>query len=209
MIRNGAILAVAMGIATQALAHDGKVHKSPVGATAHDGATAPAGVPLPFDLGGPFALIDQHGAPRTEADPKGNLQLLFFGYASCQEICSAALPQMAEVEVVLAARGIAVTPVMITVDPVRDTVEALGPALAKYGPGFVGLTGDATALNVAYKAFSIESSLVFEDPKFGPVYAHGSFLYLLDASGGFLTVIPPILSTDRVVDMIAGYAQQG
>ncbi len=161
---------------------------------------------MPFDLCGPFALIDQNGQTRTEADPDGNLQLLFFGYASCREICSAALPQMAEVASGLAAKGVALTPVLITVDPVRDTVATLGPALEKFGPQFVGLTGEDAALRGAYKAFSIDSSLVFDDPTYGAVYAHGSFLYLLDAKGGFLTVIPPILSTDRVVDLIAGYA---
>ena len=49
---------------------------------------------LPFDLGGAFQLTDQSGTPRTEVDPDGRLQLLFFGYANCQQICSAALPLM-------------------------------------------------------------------------------------------------------------------
>ena len=168
-----------------------------------------AGIPLPFDLGGHFSLIDQNGNPRTEIDPAGNLQLLFFGYASCREICSAVLPQMADVVDRLSARDVAVTPLMITVDPARDTQASLGPAMAKYGPNFVGLTGDLDALHVAYSAFSIDSSVVYEDPFYGPVYAHGSFLYLLDAQGGFLTLIPPILSTDQVIDVVAAYAKQG
>lgn len=212
MIRFCLVLATAAVVASPIWAHDGKAHQTDDEAAAHANTTelpAAEGVPLPFDLGGPFALIDQNGAPRTEADPNGNLQLLFFGYANCREICSSALPQMAEVAASLSAQGIAVTPVLITVDPVRDTVATLGPALAKYGPEFVGLTGDEAALNQAYKTFSIDSNLVFEDPQYGAVYAHGSFLYLLDASGGFLTVIPPILSTERVVDLIAAYAPQG
>ena len=164
---------------------------------------------LPLEIAGPYSLWDQKGNIRTQIDPAGHMQLVFFGYANCQEICSAALPQMAEVEQGLAARGILVTPVLITVDPLRDTVASLGPALQKYGQNFVGLTGDAASLETAYKAFSIESSLVFDDPFYGPVYAHGSFLYLLDAKGKLLTVIPPILSTDRVIDLVSAYAPQG
>jgi protein SCO1 len=205
MILRACVTATLLCLATHAQAHDGKLHKTPAEAAAH-AETSSAGLPLPFDLGGPFALIDQNGQTRTEADPNGNLQLLFFGYGSCREICSAALPQMAEVASGLAAKGVALTPVLITVDPVRDTVATLGPSLEKFGPLFVGLTGDGAALRAAYKAFSIDSSLVFDDPTYGAVYAHGSFLYLLDAKGGFLTVIPPILSTDRVVDLIATYA---
>ena len=195
-------------LAAQSQAHDSKVPHATAGAPAQaqNAPPAPKGQPLPFDLGGHFALIDQFGQTRTEADPSGNLQLLFFGYASCREICSAALPQMAEVADGLAALGVALTPILITVDPTRDTVATLGPAMEKLGSDFVGLTGDQAALQVAYKAFSVDSSLVFDDPFYGPVYAHGSFLYLLDAKGGLITVIPPILSTDRVIDLIETYA---
>lgn len=212
MILRGLWLLIAIGFLTPALADDGKVHLSKPEADAHaqgKDVPAPESVPLPFDLGGAFALIDQTGQLRTQSDPKGNLQLLFFGYASCREICSVALPQMAEVERGLAARGVALSPVLITVDPARDTVGTMGPALRQHSPNFVGLTGDDAALRTAYNAFSVDSSLVFQDAKYGDVFAHGSFLYLLDARGGILTVIPPILTTDRVIDLITGYAPQG
>lgn len=169
-------------------------------------APAPAGLPLPLNLGGPFTLTDQHGAARTEADPQGRLQLLFFGYASCDSICSVALPQMAAIAEGLAARGVGLTPVMVTVDPARDTPPAMAEALARLHPDFVGLTGSDAALSAVWRAFAIERSVVFEDPAGGAVYAHGSLLYLLDGQGRFLTVIPPILSDDRVIDIVAGYA---
>jgi protein SCO1 len=200
-MKTAAIIAVMVWPAI-GLAHDGVVHQTDDQAAAH----IAEGLPLPFDLGGHFTLTDQHGAARSEVDPAGHLQLLFFGYANCQEICSVALPQMAEIASGLAAQDVAVTPVLITVDPVRDTVANMGPAMAKLSPDFVGLTGTDAELAVAYQLFSIESSLVFEDPKSGPVYAHGSFIYLLDGQGKFLTVLPPILSTARMIEIIAGHA---
>lgn len=206
-------LAAALTLCAQAaFAHDGKVHSSIAETQSHvrgEAAAAPTGVPLPFDLGGAYRLTDQNGQTRTEADPDGNLQLLFFGYANCQEICSAALPQMADIAQALRERGVPLTPVMITVDPERDTVATMGPALAKFGDELVGLTGSDADLAAVYDLFAIESAVVFEDPVLGPVYAHGGFLYLLDARGGFLTVIPPILSTDRAIDIIATYAPAG
>lgn len=204
MIRAGlTVAAVVMASAT--FAHDGTVHATDAAAAAH---AAPQGVPLPFDLGGAFTLTDQHGRPRTEADPDGHLQLLFFGYAQCQEICSAALPQMVDITEGLAAQGIRITPILITVDPARDTVAAMGRAMARLRPDFIGLTGTESELAVAYKAFSIESNFVFEDPASGPVYAHGSFIYLLDGTGAFITVLPPILSNDRMIKIIAAHAAQ-
>jgi protein SCO1 len=203
MIR--AVLLAALTFGSAAAAHDVVEHKTDAEAAAH---AAPQGLPLPFDLGGPFALTDQYGRTRTESDPDGHLQLLFFGYAQCQEICSAALPQMADVAEALSAQGITITPILITVDPARDTVAAMAPAMARLSPDFVGLTGTPDALALAYKAFSIDSSFVFDAPATGPVYAHGSFIYLLDGTGKFITVLPPILSEARMIEIIAAHAAQ-
>jgi protein SCO1/2 len=169
-------------------------------------AGASVGLPLPLNLGGPFSLTDQFGRIRTQADPQGHLQLIFFGYANCESICMVALPQMATLAEALAARGVPLTPVMITVDPDRDTPGSMAAALAKLHPDFVGLTGPAPALAAAYKAFAIESSVVFTDPAGAPVYAHGSLLYLLDGKGRFLTVLPPILADETMIEIISGYA---
>jgi len=98
---------------------------------------------LPFNVGGPYALVNHHGAPHTQSDPDGRPQLLFFGYANCPGICTAALPLMGDVTTALAESGIALRPVMITVDPVRDTVENMAEPLTKLHPDFIGLTGDA------------------------------------------------------------------
>lgn len=196
MTKTGLILVVLLGSAVAGFAQNADPERA-----AQD--------PLfPLNIGGHFQLTDQNGRARTEIDPDGNLQLLFFGYASCREICSSVLPQMAEVDQSLKARSIGLTPILITIDPKRDTVATLGQSLVKYGTKFVGLTGSDADLKAAYKAFSIENSAVYEDPFYGPVYAHGSFLYLLNANGGVLTVIPPILSTDRVIDLIATYASK-
>jgi len=203
-------LCTALLAASAAAAHDKAGH----GAAGHDEAghgAAPltVGLPLPLNIGGPFRLTDQHGLTRTEAHPAGQMQLLFFGYANCEQICSAVLPQMAGITAGLLARGVAITPVMITVDPVRDTTATMTTALAKISQDFIGLTGDAAALQTAYDLFAVESEQLFIDPQTGPVYAHGSFMYLLDGEGGFLTLIPPILSDDRAMDIIAGYAANG
>lgn len=186
------------------MAGTGFAHGTESPAPVVPGAAGPV-TPFPIAIGGPYTLTDQHGRTRTQVDPDGKLQLLFFGYANCQEICSAALPQMAEVAAALSLRGVAVTPVMITVDPERDTAGVMATALLKFSQDFIGLTGDAKALSQAYKAFSVDSSLVLQAAS-GPVYAHGSLMYLLDGTGEVLTLIPPILSTGQVVDLVARYA---
>ena len=171
-------------------------------------AGAASAQPLPFDVGGAFELIDQTGVVRTQADPEGKPQLLFFGYANCQQICSAALPLMGQAVSAAEAKGIEVTPVMITVDPARDTIEKIAAPLIQHHPDFKGLTGEAAELQVAYDAFQVEHEEIFTDPEFGPVFAHGSFIYLLDGAGEVLTLFPPILAPGQVGEIITKYVAE-
>lgn len=166
---------------------------------------ASAQTALPFNVGGPYALINQHGAPHTQSDPDGLPQLLFFGYANCPGICTAALPLMGDVTASLAKSGITIRPVMITVDPARDTVENMAEPLSKLHPDFIGLTGDAGALDNAYAAFSVDHALAYEDPDYGPVYTHGSMIYLMDAAGTVLTLIPPVMDTHHATQVALKY----
>lgn len=168
-----------------------------------------AGNPLPFEVGGAFELVDQSGDVRTHKHPDGHYQLLFFGYATCQQICSAAFPLMAEVVDMLEEEDIALTPVMVTIDPERDTADAMGPALEFFHESFIGLTGSQDALDVAYDAFSVEREYLFDDPEYGPVYAHGSFIYLLDGEGEVKSLLPPILAPEQMADIVRTYAVSG
>lgn len=173
-------------------------------------ATLEAALPdtlFPANFGGTYTLTDHHGNRRTEIDPDGNLQLVFFGYATCEAICTVALPIMSDMAEALAAKGIAVTPLVITVDPEIDTVATMGPALDAMAPGLTGLTGTQADLAHARALFHVERRLLFTDPRGVDIWSHGSHIYVMDGGGGFLTLLPPVLSTDRMVEIVAGYAQ--
>ncbi|WP_254796777.1 SCO family protein [Sulfitobacter albidus] len=160
---------------------------------------------FPLVKGGPYSLTDQHGQTRTQADPDGHAQLLFFGYANCPGICSAAMPLMADVVDAVGAAGHSLRPVMITVDPARDTVETMAPAMTTFHRDFIGLTGPQTALDSAYAAFNVDHQWVYDDPEYGPVYSHGSLIYLMDAQGTVLTVLPPVLDAARATQITLKY----
>tara|TARA_R110002012_G_scaffold210804_1_gene381445 strand:+ start:270 stop:860 length:591 start_codon:yes stop_codon:yes gene_type:complete len=162
---------------------------------------------FPLNFGGDYALIDHRGNTRTQTDPDGNIQLVFFGYASCRAICTVALPIMSNVTAELAASDISVTPLLITVDPATDTVEAMGPALDRFAPGLTGLTGSEADLAAVRDMFHVESAYLFTDPRGVDVYSHGSHIFVMDGDGGFLTLLPPILSIERMVEIVEGYAR--
>jgi len=197
--------AISSSLAVAAFAHDGVVHENLDEALKHNEETSPNTPGFPEVKGGDFELIDQNGNTRTAKNPDGHYQFIFFGYANCKAICSVALPRMSAAVDALKTQGIDVTPVLITVDPERDTVSGMKEALEYHHEDMVGLTGSEAALDVAYKAFNVEKSLVYEHPEEGPIYAHGSFIYLIGPDGDFKTLLPPILSPERIAEVAKGY----
>lgn len=168
-------------------------------------AALSSGLPFPVKIEAKFSLTDHHGQAVTEKSYPGQAMAIFFGFANCQAICSVAMPRLGEAMELLGDQAGNVVPLMITVDPEHDTVEALGPALAKWHDSIVGLTGSQEALAAARAAFQVEAEKVFEDPEGNPVYAHGSFIYLVGDTGEVLTIMPPILSPERMAELISGY----
>ncbi len=83
----------------------------------------------------------------------------------------------------------------------------MGPALDTFAPGLTGLTGTEAELAHARGLFHVERQLLFTDPRGTDVYSHGSHIYVMDGGGGFLTLLPPVLSTERMVEIVAGYAR--
>ena len=73
----------------------------------------------------------------------------------------------------------------------------------------MGLTGTPEALSVAYDAYRVEFEHLFDDPEHGPIYSHGSFVYLLSPEGEVLTQVPPILPPEQVAGIVQKYAKAG
>lgn len=157
-------------------------------------------------IGGPFTLVNQHGERVTEKDFEGRFMLAYFGYTFCPDFCPLGLGTITEaLEMLDEKEAGQITPVFFTVDPARDTVETMGPALAKWSPHLVGLTGSEAALADARAAFQVEASQVGEDFEGRPIYAHGSFVYLIGPDGKVLTLLPPILGPERMAEIIGSY----
>lgn len=160
---------------------------------------------FPVQLGGPFALIDHHGDRRTDKDFHGRHLLVFFGYANCPGICSAALPAMAAAVDALGVAGDAVQPVLITVDPKWDTPAEMRRVLSEMHPRLLGLTGDEEALAAVRAEYQVEFSKVGDDIFGNPIYSHGGYVYLMGPDGGLETIIPPILSPAAMAEIIETY----
>ena len=192
-------LALVAGLAPAAMAHDRALPPTTTQAAARGAGSA---LPFPIEIAPRFALIDQTGRAVSEADYAGRPMAIFFGYASCEAICSVALPSLAAALDLLGPGGAGIAPILITVDPARDTPEAMARRLAEYHPRLIGLTGSEAALAEARAVFQVEARQVAETPEGAPLYAHGSFIYLVGRDGVVKSLLPPIMSPERIADLM-------
>jgi|TARA_A100001037_G_scaffold134481_1_gene121910 cytochrome oxidase Cu insertion factor (SCO1/SenC/PrrC family) len=142
------------------------------------------GMVVNVSIGGPFELTDHTGARMDDKALRGNYALIYFGYTSCPDVCPTELGGIAAAIDELGENGELVNPVMITIDPERDTPEVLAEYVPLFHDRLVGLTGtDAEIKDVAekYRVFYRR----FEDPN-STFYLmdHTSFVYLIDPDGG-------------------------
>lgn len=136
-------------------------------------------------IGGPFALVNQDGRPFTDQDVRGKPSLVFFGFTHCPEVCPTTLFQISEILRATGEKGRALRALFITVDPERDTSEALKAYLASFDDRIVGLTGDPAAIEAtvrAYKAYVRKVPLKDGDY----TMEHTAAVYLMDKEGRFV-----------------------
>jgi protein SCO1/2 len=106
-------------------------------------------------FGHDFRLTDHTGKPRTLADFRGKVVVIFFGYTQCPDFCPTTLAGLATAMQQLGPDAARVQVLFITVDPERDTPELLSRYVPAFNPTFIGLYGDAATTAETAKEFRI------------------------------------------------------
>jgi protein SCO1/2 len=158
-----------------------------------------AGTALSSVIGGPFQLVDQNGRTFTDADLKGKWHLVFFGYTHCPDVCPTTLNELALAIDRLGTRRDKVGIVFITVDPERDTPEALKSYVASFDAPVAALTGTPEQVAQAEKAYRVYSA---KRPTSGGDYDmdHSAVIYVMDPEGRFTATFTPDTGADQVAE---------
>lgn len=133
-------------------------------------------------LGQQWKLTDMNGQARDQSSFAGKVQLVFFGFAQCPDVCPTSLSELAEVMKLLGPDADRVQVLLVTVDPERDTPEILRKYISSFDPRFLGLTGTPEQVRLAASSFKAFYSKV---PRPGGDYTmdHSASFYLLDRKG--------------------------
>jgi protein SCO1/2 len=135
-------------------------------------------------IGGPFTLTDQTGKRVTSAEVIDGPALVYFGYTFCPDVCPVDVAIMASAVDLLDAQGFRVKPVFITIDPARDTVEAVGYYAEAMHPRMVGLTGSEAEIKAVANAYKVYFERVnLEDSAAGYLMNHTTFTYFMMPDG--------------------------
>lgn len=125
-----------------------------------------------------FELIAHSGQKLRSADYRGKVQVLFFGYTHCPDICAPTLAKLVQVTKALGADAQRMQVFFISVDPVHDTPQQLKKFLAGFDPGFIGLTGSPAVLS----AVAADHVVFFKQAQDGKV-EHSGMLFVKDTQG--------------------------
>ncbi|KNG93655.1 SCO family protein [Pseudaestuariivita atlantica] len=157
------------------------------------------------DIGGPFTLVNGNGETVTDADVITEPTLIYFGYTFCPDVCPLDMARNAEAVDLLADEGIDATPVFITVDPARDTVDVVREFADVFHPRAIGLTGTPEQIDAAAKAYRVFYRAHDDGDEFYLV-DHSVFTYVVLPGHGFVDFVRRDTSPRQLADRVACFA---
>jgi protein SCO1/2 len=133
-----------------------------------------------------FALIDQSSRSFSLEQLRGKWSLIFFGFTHCPDVCPTALYELQQVRKTLQQEFSESTQMpevlFVSVDPERDTPQALQTYLSHFDPAFIGVTGDHAQLLPLTRQVGIAYRIEDHEP--------GALHYSVDHSTGILLTNP-------------------
>jgi protein SCO1 len=157
-------------------------------------------------IGGPFTLVNSAGQTVTEAEVLTKPSLVYFGYTFCPDVCPLDMARNVEAVDLLAEQGIDVTPVFITIDPERDTPEALADYATNLHPKLIALTGSGEQVKVASLAYKT----VYAKRETGDEYYlmdHSTFTYLMLPNAGFVDFFRREITSTQMAESVACFVR--
>jgi protein SCO1/2 len=155
-------------------------------------------------VGGPFTLTDHSGRRVSDQDFRGKFLLVFFGFTFCPDVCPTALQVSAAALDKLGSKADRVVPIFISIDPERDTPEAMARYVESFHPRLVGLTGSTEEIAAVARAYRVYYRKA-KDEKSAAGYTmdHSSIVYLMGPDGKFVSHFTHTTSPDAMASAIA------
>ncbi len=153
----------------------------------------------PASAAADFVLTDQNGKPFQLSQVRNQVVVLFFGYTHCGDVCPLTLAQFRQVKSRL-KEDAGTRFIFVSVDPERDTPDALKQYLSAFDPSFIGLTGSRSELEKVWADYGI--TVLKTNVKNAEDYdvEHTARIYVIDQKGYLQLTYPSGFDTNSIVE---------
>ncbi|MGH7047238.1 MAG: SCO family protein [Stellaceae bacterium] len=135
------------------------------------------------------------GKEVTQADYRGKIVLLYFGYTNCPDVCPETLSNLAQVLTRIGPDAQHVHMLFVTVDPHRDTPPVLASYVKVFAPQIEGLRGTGDQLAALARRYRVVYSVSPATKDHPYEVTHSSAIYVFDGSGAARLIIGSLSST--------------
>lgn len=156
-----------------------------------------------FTLGGPFTLTGSDGRPFSSARLAGKPYAMFFGFTNCPDVCPNTLGRLASLRQQLGKGDDSFRIVFVSVDPERDTPQAVGAYAELFDTPIIGLTGSPEQVAAVAKQHAIyQARRADPGQPDGYTMDHGAAVLLFDRDGKFVSTIAQEEGTAPALDKL-------
>lgn len=149
-----------------------------------------------------LTLTNQDGEQVSMKALEGRWNLLFFGYTFCPDICPATLAELRQLRGQLPEEARQrMQPILVSVDPERDTPEQLKKYLDFFGAGFIGLTGSLDDIQTLANAAGVPF-IPGDTTKEDYTVDHGGNLALIGPDGRLRGFIRAPMRTEKLAEQL-------
>ena len=139
------------------------------------------------------------GKAVTEADFRGEVVMLYFGYTFCPDVCPTTLANVSRILARLGPQAEPVRVLFVTVDPNRDTLTALEDYVKNFAPEIEGLRGAPDELAALARRYRVVYSVTPETKDHPYDVTHSSAIYVFDKSGAARLLVSPLVASNADV----------
>lgn len=135
-------------------------------------------------------LLASNGETVRISDFEGQVVVLYFGYTFCPDVCPTTLAKLAKAMDLLGDKAENVQVIMVSVDPERDTPEALAEYVEHFHPDFMGITGDPAAVDRVATLYGVYYEKEEGSAATGYLVNHTATVMVIDREGYLKLVLP-------------------
>ena len=168
------------------------------------------GTLLPEPITAPeITLTNADGELVNLSDYRDKIVLLYFGYTFCPDVCPASMSVLGQVQREMDDKAEDIQVIMVTVDPERDTPEALGKYVTHFHPSFVGLSGSLGEIDQVVEDFGVYYERHEGTAATGYLVDHTARVFVIDKDGMYWLSFPFETTAEDIITDLKLVLKQG